>query len=129
MEVHTARVDHCDVSTCSLAVFLMWWYHCLQVVWSGQEPSTSLCARELYEDCPQPPLQAVLAVLAVQRIAVPQITGTELHPVVLQVGLRPVAVPAGVVCLEVLLGGLAVPLVFVDQHTLVASLEVVLGGG
>ena len=55
------------------------------------------------------------------------IAGSELHLEVLQVGLRPVAVPAGVVCLEVLLGGLAVLLVFVGQHTLAATLEVVLG--
>ena len=129
MATRAVRVDHRDVSTCSVTVLLVWWYHCLQVLWSGQEQSTSLCVWEPYEDYPPPPLQAMLAVLAVHRIAVLPIAWTELHPVVLQVGFQPVAVPAGVVCLEVLLGGLAVLLVFVDQHTLAVSLVVVLGGG
>ena len=26
------RVDHQDVSTCIVAILLVWWYHCLQVL-------------------------------------------------------------------------------------------------
>ena len=85
--------------------------------------------RESYEDSSQPPLQAELAVLALQLIAVYSLTESELHLEVLQVDMRLMAVPAGCVCLVVLTDGLAVLTVFVGQRTLVANLEVVLGDG
>ena len=65
--------------------------------------------------------------LALQRIAVYSLTESELHLEVLQVDLRPMAAPALGVCLVVLFDGLAVLPVFVGQHTLAATLEVVLG--
>ena len=157
------------------------------VVWSGREPSTSLCVWQPCGDCPQPPLQAmcccdghpctagcplwlqvvaaeanpspeslpptstchvpcplllvglpavamlavtsVLAMLALQWVAVFPVAGAGLYPVILQGGSRPVTVLPGAVCLVVPLGGLAVLLVFVDQHTLAAAPKVVLGGG
>ena len=70
-----------------------------------------------------------LAMLAVQRVAVLPVAGAGLYPVVLQVSSQLVAVLAGAVCLVVPLGGLAVLLVFVDQHTLAAALRVLLGDG
>ena len=72
---------------------------------------------------------SVLAMLAVQRVAVLPVAGTGLYPVVLQVSSRLVAMLAGAVCLVVMLGGLAVLLVFVDQHTLAVAPRVVLGDG
>ena len=59
------------------------------------------------------------------------LTESELHLEVLQVDLRPMAVPAEGVCLVVLFDGLdelAVLPVFAGQHTLAATLEVVLRG-
>ena len=72
---------------------------------------------------------SVLAMMAVQRVAVLLVAGAGLYPVVLQVCSRPVAVLAEAVCLVVPLGGLAVLLVFVDQHNLAVTLKVVLGDG
>ena len=72
---------------------------------------------------------SVLAMLAVQRVAVLPVTGAGLYTVVLHMSSRPVAVLAGAVCLVMPLGGLAVLLVFVDQHTLAAFPRVVLGDG
>ena len=72
---------------------------------------------------------SVLTMLAVQQVAVLPVAGAGLYPVVLQVSSRPVAVLAGAVCLVVPFGGLAVLLVFVDQHTLAAAPKVVLGDG
>ena len=85
--------------------------------------------RESYEGSSQPPLQAELAALALQQIAVYSLTESELHLKVLQVDLRPMAVPAEGVCLVVLIDGLAVLPVFVGQCTLADILEVVLGDG
>lgn len=72
---------------------------------------------------------SVLAMLAVQWVAMLLVAGTCLYPVVLQVSLWPVAVLAGAVRLVVPLGGLKVLLVFVDQHTLAAALRVLPGDG
>ena len=70
-----------------------------------------------------------VAMLAVQRVVVLPVAGAGLYPVVLQVSSRQVAVLAGAVCLVVTLSGLAVQLVFVEQHTLAAAPRVVLGDG
>ena len=70
---------------------------------------------------------SVLAALEVQQVAVLPVAGAGLYPVVLQVSSRPVAVLNGAVCLVVPLGGLAVLLVFVNQHTLAATPKVGLG--
>ena len=72
---------------------------------------------------------SVLAMLAVQWVAMFLVAGAGLYLVVLQVGSWLVAVLAGAVCLVVPLGGLAVLLVFVDQHTLAAAPRVVPGDG
>ena len=96
-------------------------------MWSEKDPFSSLW--ESYEGSSQPPFQAELAVLALQRIAVYSLTESELHLEVLQVGLRSMAVAAEGVHLLVLIDGLAVLPVFVNQCTLAAILEVVLGDG
>ena len=57
------------------------------------------------------------------------LTESELYLEVLQMDLRSMAVPAEGVCLVVLVDELAVLPVVVGQHTLAATLEVVLGGG
>ena len=54
------------------------------------------------------------------------LTESELHLEVLQVDLRPMAVPTEGVCLVVLIYGLAVLPVFVGQCTLAAILEIAL---
>lgn len=59
MAAGVERVDHQDVSTCIVAILLVWWCYCLQVVWSWQGSSASPCGWEPYQDCPQPPLQAM----------------------------------------------------------------------
>ena len=76
-----------------------------------------------------PAVPSVLAMLAVQRTAMPMVAEASLCPLVLQVSARPVAVLAATVCLVMLLGGLAMLLVFVYQHTPAAAPKVVLVDG
>ena len=67
--------------------------------------------------------------LAVLWIAVYPLTGSGLHLEVLQVDLRPMAVPAEGVCLVVLIDGLAVLPVFSGRRTLATILAVVFEDG
>ena len=60
---------HRGTLTCSSPASLAWWYHCLLVAWFEQGPSSSLHERKSQEDNFQPPIQAELAALALQRIA------------------------------------------------------------
>ena len=78
------------------------------------------------EDNFQPPMRAELAALALQRISVWPLAESGLHPGVLQVDLRSMAVPAEGVRLLTLIDGLAVLPVFIGQHTLAAILADVL---
>ena len=97
------------------------------VAWFEQGPYSSLHEQKSQEDNFKPPIQAKLAALALQWIAVYSLTESELYLEVWQMDLRSIAVPAEGVCLVVLVDGLAVLPVFVSQCTLAATLEVVLG--
>ena len=81
------------------------------------------------EDNFKPPMQAELAALALQRIAVWPLAESGLHLGVLQVDLRSMAVPAEDVRLLALINGLAVLPVFIGQRTLATVLAVVLEDG
>ena len=74
-------------------------------------------------------MQAELAALALQRIAVWPLAESGLHLGVLQVDLRSMAVPAEGVHLLKLIDGLAVLLIFIGRRTLAAILAVVLEVG
>ena len=120
---------HRGTFTCSSLALLAWWYHCLLVAWFEQGPYSSLHEQKSQEDNFKPPIQAKLAALALQRIAVYSLTKSELHLKVLQVDLQPMAVPAEGVRLLKLSDGLAVLPVFIGRRTLATILAVVLEVG
>ena len=68
MAAGVERVDHQGVPTCIVAILLVWWCYCLQVVWAKQGSSASLCGWEPYEDYPQPHPQ-VMCCCAYQHCA------------------------------------------------------------